>query len=46
MIDRIYFYLCIIKLTQDSLMLVKNVPDVKNMSVKKKNRDGPWDESE
>ena len=45
MIDRIYFYLCIIKLTQDSLMLIKNVPDVKNVSVKKKNRDGHWDES-
>lgn len=43
--DRNYFYLCIIKLTQDSLMLIKNAPDVKNMSVKKKNRDGPWDES-
>lgn len=45
MIDRVYFYLCIIKLTQDSLMLIKNVPDVQNVNVKKKNPDGPWDES-
>lgn len=46
MIDRICFYLCISKLTQDSLMKIKKAPDVKNVSqAKGKNPDNPLDES-